>query len=68
MDGRGFWLGEASKRLDAENSRVVLRIHDTGAAQDRAIGEIIADLVVDGHTKHAIEQFSLARFRAATAA
>ena len=43
VDGRGFWLGEASKHLEAENSKVVVRIHDRTASADKAIEDIIAD-------------------------
>lgn len=55
VDGRGFWLGEASHRLEAENSRIVLRIHDRTASADKAINEIIADY------KHDFAQESVLR-------
>ncbi len=40
-DARGFWLG-AAKRTIAENSKIVIRVHEPGK-DDAAIAAIIAD-------------------------
>lgn len=42
VDARGFWLGEATRKMIAEDSHLVIRIHDGGAAADAAIADIIA--------------------------
>ncbi|MEZ0259486.1 MAG: DUF3574 domain-containing protein [Alphaproteobacteria bacterium] len=41
LDGHGYWLGEQSKKLEAENSRVVIRLHHGSTADTAAIAAII---------------------------
>ena len=41
LDAQGFWLSEAAKQTISEKSKVILRLHAKGAAQDQAIGEIV---------------------------
>ncbi|MCE9522404.1 MAG: DUF3574 domain-containing protein [Alphaproteobacteria bacterium] len=42
LDGHGFWLSTEAKRTISEKSKVILRLHPKGTAQDQAIGEIVA--------------------------
>jgi hypothetical protein len=40
LEGRGHWLGEKSKKLEAENSRIVIRLHHGSADENAAINKI----------------------------
>ena len=41
VDGRGFWLSQAENHTISENSKVVIRLHDVGDGQEKAIADII---------------------------
>ncbi len=42
IDGAGFWRDGATQRTISENSKVVVRLHPSGALADAAIDDIIA--------------------------
>ena len=41
LDAQGFWLSTQSKQTISEKSKVILRMHAKGAAQDQAIGDVV---------------------------
>lgn len=40
VEGRGHWLGEKSRKLEAEDSRIVTRLHNGTDADNAAINKI----------------------------
>lgn len=45
LDGTGFWRDRVSNETEAEDSKVLVVLHDDGEASRKALGEVAADYI-----------------------